>query len=89
MQFQKLPEEDKQILDNPLTISEIYEAIGHMNSGKTPGPDGLPVEFYKIFKNDQQGFIQKRQGYHNVRRVLNILFEKRNAKDTAMLAVDA
>lgn len=135
-----------------------------MNNGKTPGPDGLPVGFYKFFKNklaqplldmfnesyqigtlpdtlrlatitiilkpnkpqtecssnrgisllgcdlkilckilarrlekyipkiiidDQQGFIQKRQGYHNVRRVLNILFEKRNARDTAMLAVDA
>lgn len=164
LQFQTLSEEDAAMLDNPLTIEDLIEAIGDMNSGKAPGPDGLPLEFYKEFKSrlvqplldmynesyeqgmlldslriatitlllkpnkcptecssyrgislmgcdtkilckalarrldkhlpklisdDQQGFVRNGQGYHNIRRVLNILHEKNNTKDTAMLSLDA
>lgn len=42
---------DSQTLDAPLTVTEIKEAIHSMNSGKSPGPDGYPVEFYKRFSN--------------------------------------
>ena len=164
LQFRTISDDEKITLDSPLTIAELFEAIGDMNSGKAPGPDGLPIEFYKTFRkllvrplldmydesfntgtlpdslrlalitlilkpnkpptecssyrpislmgcdtkilcktlsrrldkylpqlinDDQQGFVQKRQGYHNVRRVLNVLHEKHNATDTAMLSVDA
>uniref|UniRef100_A0A3B5R0Z3 Reverse transcriptase domain-containing protein n=1 Tax=Xiphophorus maculatus TaxID=8083 RepID=A0A3B5R0Z3_XIPMA len=164
LKFKTLLEEEKTTLDSPLTIEDLSEAIDSMNSGKTPGPDGLPIEFYKTFKNklilpllnmyeesyeagilpdslrlatitlllkpnkpstecssyrgislmgcdtkilckalsrrldkylptliidDQQGFIKARQGYHNIRRVLNVLHEKHNCKDTAMLSLDA
>lgn len=43
----------------------------------------------QLVGNDQNGFVLQRQGFHNIRRVLNVLFEKNNAKDTAMLSVDA
>lgn len=141
-----------------MTTEEISQAIQNINSGKVPGPDGLPIEFYKTFKeklliplinmfeesyqtgtfppslrlavitlilkpgktpiecssfrpisligcdtkilrkalarrldpyipcivhNDQNGFVRKRQGFHNIRRVLNIIHEKFDAKDTA------
>ncbi len=42
-----------------------------------------------LVSNDQDGFVLQRQGFHNIRRVLNVLYEKNNAKDTAMLSVDA
>lgn len=42
---------DNQTLHAPLTLPEIKEAISSMNSGKSPGPDGYPVEFYKRFSN--------------------------------------
>lgn len=42
---------DNQALNAPLTILEITEAIKSMNSGKSPGPDGYPVEFYKRFSH--------------------------------------
>ena len=32
-----------------MTIDEISFAIKNMNTNKSPGPDGLTVEFYRIF----------------------------------------
>lgn len=36
-----------------------------------------------IIDKDQNGFVQGRQGFHNVRRILNLLFEERGQADTA------
>ena len=46
-----LSEEAKADLDSPITTAEISEAIDQMKGGKAPGPDGLPIDIYKIFKN--------------------------------------
>lgn len=35
----------------PLRQSEIINAIMAMRSGKSPGPDGYPIEFFKTFSN--------------------------------------
>ena len=42
---------DNQTLDASFTLPEIKVAINSMNSGKSPGPDRYPVEFYKRFYN--------------------------------------
>lgn len=36
-------------LDAPLTVEEIKIAIKSMQSGSSPGPDGLPIELYKTY----------------------------------------
>lgn len=36
-------------LDAPINIEEIQKALKMMQTGKTPGPDGFPVEFYKTY----------------------------------------
>lgn len=36
-------------LDQPVTIEELFAAVSSLQSGKSPGPGGYPVEFYKVF----------------------------------------
>ena len=43
--------EDKVLLDRPISIGEIRDAIMDMHNDKAPGLDGLPVEFYKAHVN--------------------------------------
>lgn len=43
--------EHKQCLDTELTFEEITAAVMGLSSGRTPGLDGLPAEFYKSFWN--------------------------------------
>uniref|UniRef100_A0A3B3B502 Reverse transcriptase domain-containing protein n=1 Tax=Oryzias melastigma TaxID=30732 RepID=A0A3B3B502_ORYME len=38
---------------------------------------------------DQNGFVQGRQAFHNIRRLLNIIFAKNNAEGHALLSLDA
>lgn len=41
-----LSEEDRQILDNPISFAELSLAVQELSSGKSPGLDGLSEEFY-------------------------------------------
>ena len=40
---------DKKTLDAPLTLEELEKAVMALQSGKSPGPDGISAEFYKAF----------------------------------------
>lgn len=44
-----LTDEDKAILEQPISKAEIGQAIKSMKNRKTPGPGGYPIEFYKAF----------------------------------------
>ena len=41
--------EKKKKCEGMLTKAECLQALKSMKSGKTPGSDGLPVEFYNVF----------------------------------------
>lgn len=43
LKFLTISDDEKTILDSPLTTEELCEAIGDINGGKAPGPDGLPI----------------------------------------------
>lgn len=45
----KLPKKSKEALEKPLCAQELWKALQTMESGKAPGIDGLPTEFYKAF----------------------------------------
>lgn len=35
--------------DMPISVEEVKKAMESLTEGKTPGHDGLPIEFYKTF----------------------------------------
>ena len=45
----KLSATDRKKLDDPLTLEQIEKALWSLANGKSPGPDGITVEFYKTF----------------------------------------
>ena len=44
-----LTEEKCDILDSAITVEEVVEVISSLLSGKSPGLDGFPDEFYKCY----------------------------------------
>ena len=45
----KVSEENKIIQNQPICMEELEVAIKGMKNDKTPGNDGIPVDFYKVF----------------------------------------
>ena len=45
----KVPEQIKEQQSVQITIEDLQEAIMGMNNDKTPGKDGIPIDFYKVF----------------------------------------
>ena len=52
-----LTSEDKEKCEGLLTKEEYLEALKDMSLNKTPGSDGLPVEFYKVFWSNISGHL--------------------------------
>ena len=47
-----LDETDKNLQDEDITIQELLNSLKSMKNGSSPGLDGLPIEFYKVFWGD-------------------------------------
>lgn len=47
--FPRLAEEQVRLLEAPLTVEEIATAIASFARSKSPGSDGLPIEFYSQY----------------------------------------
>ena len=68
----KLSEEQKQSCEGLLTKKECILAIKSMSNNKSPGTDGLPVEFYKIFWNDISDILVNSFNYAYNNKTLSV-----------------
>ncbi len=57
--IKKLNEQQKASCEGNITGSEILNAIKNMRKDKSPGIDGLPVEFYKHFWDSLGHFLTR------------------------------
>ena len=53
----KLTSEQSKTLEGEITLSELGHALKCMKNGKTPGIDGFPAEFFKVFWPKLKYFI--------------------------------
>ena len=51
----RVPENIVADQDTQISLADLQEAIKTMNNNKTPGEDGIPVDFYKVFWNELKG----------------------------------
>ncbi len=59
-------------INDPIAISEIRSTVLSMKNNKAPGPDGIPIEFYKaIFCNSEED-----SNITNAQQCLEIIFNK-------------
>ena len=58
-----LNNEEQLFCEGPLNLKECLGALKDMVSEKTPGTDGLPCEFYKVFWNDIGEILIKALNY--------------------------
>ena len=44
-----LSDSERDSCEGEFTKDELFAALGGFQTGKSPGSDGLPTEFYKVF----------------------------------------
>ena len=55
----RLNQEDIEIMNNPITSTEIEAGIKNLSKHKSPGPDGFTGEFYQTFREEIMPILLK------------------------------
>ena len=58
--LQRVDKEEIEIMNNPITSTEIEAVIKHLPKNKSPGPDCFTGEFYRTFREELMPIVLKR-----------------------------
>ena len=84
---QRLTPTEKKQINAPMTVEEVEKAMSKLSSGKAPGIDGIPIDFYKSFKKSLAPILHaaltemvqsKRMNDDMRNAVVTILYKKRD-----------
>ena len=80
-----LSPENRDIVDTEIHLDEVLAALKKMNNNKSPGPDGIIVEFYKLYwdfiKNDlmnvyHASYVTQELPYSQYLALIVLLYKK-------------
>ena len=87
----KLTPEEANLCENDISEEECYNVLQqHMKTNKSPGFDGIPVEFYKLFWNQIKGpllesfkyaLIKNELSFSHRECVITLMFKKGDRTD--------
>lgn len=69
-----LTEEKQAWLQRPFEEEEITECLNMCAMEKTPGPDGLPIVFFKTFWDTLKDIIGTANFFHSFEKIFNATF---------------
>ena len=55
----RLNQEEREIMNNPITSTKITAVTKHLPKNKSPGPDGFTGEIYQTFRNELMPILLK------------------------------
>ena len=85
-----LDEGSKGKLDEDISMAEVIHALKKQKTNKSPGPDGIPVEFYKMYWHTvgeellnvfHSGLDNRRLAHSQYLVVIKLLYKKRPRED--------
>lgn len=63
LDLQVVSEDYRKCLDKEFTLEELDRIVSKIKLGKSPGLDGFPVEFYKVFSKELLPYLQELLSY--------------------------
>ena len=75
-----LSEDEREHCEGLLSKEELLQALKTMESNKSPGSDGIPAEFYKVFWHDISDHLLDSINYSYQQGQLSITQRRGNIK---------